>query len=138
MVATASGRNESFVKELGADQFIDYTRTKFEDSVKDADVVFHTIGAEFRPRSWQAVKKGGWLVGITGQFPEDEGAAYGARGGFIGVHPERKQLEQIGSLIDTGRIRVTVDKTYPLADIARAHAHVEGGHTRGKVVVTIA
>jgi NADPH:quinone reductase-like Zn-dependent oxidoreductase len=69
------------VKGPGADQ-PDYTR-KVEDAVRDVDVVFHTIGADFRPRSWKVVKKGGWLVGITGQFP-DERAAF-ARGGFIGV-----------------------------------------------------
>ena len=137
VIATASGRNEAFVKGLGADQFIDYTTTVFEQVVKDVDVVFHTIGADFRPRSWKVVKKGGWLVGITGQFPEDEGNAYGARGGFIGVRPDGKQLAQIGSLIDEGKVRVTLDKTYPLADIAKAHQHVAGGHTRGKVVVTI-
>jgi len=137
VIATASGRNESFVKALGADQFIDYTHTKFEDVARDVDVVFHTIGADFRPRSWKVVKKGGWLVGITGQFPEDEGKAYGARGAFIGVRSDSKQLAQIGSLIDAGKVRVTVDKTYPLVEVAKAHQHVEGGHTRGKVVLTV-
>jgi NADPH:quinone reductase-like Zn-dependent oxidoreductase len=137
VIATASGRNEAFVKSLGADQFIDYTGTAFEQVVKDVDVVFHTIGAEFRPRSWKTVKKGGWLVGITGQFPEDEGNAYGARGAFVGVRPDGKVLDEIGVLFDAGKVRVNVDKTYALADIAKAHEHVEGGHTRGKVVVTI-
>jgi NADPH2:quinone reductase len=137
VIATASGRNESFVRQLGADEFIDYQRTAFDDAVKDVDVVFHTIGAEFRPRSWKTVKKGGILVGITGQFPEDEGKAYGVRGAFVGVRPDTAQLAQIAELIDAGKVGVAVEKTWPLAEIAKAHEHVEGGHTRGKVVVTI-
>ena len=138
VIATASGGNEAFVKGLGADQFIDYTNTAFEKAARDVDVVFHTIGAEFRPRSWKTVKKGGWLVGITGQFPEDEGNAYGARGAFVGVRPDGGQLAEIGALIDSGKVRVTVDKTHPFTEIAKAHQHVEGGHTRGKVVVVVA
>jgi NADPH:quinone reductase-like Zn-dependent oxidoreductase len=137
VIATASGRNEGFVKGLGADEFIDYTKTRFEEVVHDVDVVFHTIGADDRPRSWKTVKKGGWLVGITGMFPDDEGKAHGANGAFVGVRPDGAQLAQIGRLIDDGTIKVTVDKSYPLADVAGAHRHVEGGHTRGKVVVTV-
>ncbi len=137
VIATASGRNEAFVKSLGADQFIDYARTKFEDVVKDVDVVFHTIGAELRPRSWQVVKKGGWLVSITGPVSDEETTAHQAKGAMIGVHTDHDQLEQIRSLIEAGKLRIEVEKTYPLADIAAAHAHVERGHTRGKVVVTL-
>jgi NADPH:quinone reductase-like Zn-dependent oxidoreductase len=105
--------------------------------VQNVDVVFHTIGADFRPRSWRTVKKGGWLVGITGMFPDDEGKAYGANGAFIGVRPDGKLLAEIGGLIDSGKVAVTVDKAYPLAEVGKAHAHVEAGHTRGKVVVTV-
>jgi NADPH:quinone reductase-like Zn-dependent oxidoreductase len=137
VVATASGRNEAFVKGLGADQFIDYTKQEFEDEVKDVDVVFHTIDALYRPQSFKTLKKGGWLVGITGQFSESEGEAYGVHASFVGVRPDGKQLAEIGRLIDAGTVKVTVDKTYPLSDVAGAHRHVEGGHTRGKVVVTV-
>jgi NADPH:quinone reductase-like Zn-dependent oxidoreductase len=138
VIATASGRNEAFVKGLGADQFIDYTtKQKFEDVVKDVDVVFHTIDAQYRPQSFRTLKKGGWLVGITGQFPESEGEAHGVHASFVGVRPDGRQLAEIGRLIDAGTVKVTVDKTYPLTDVAGAHRHVEGGHTRGKVVVKI-
>ena len=137
VIATASGRNEAFVKGLGADQFIDYTKEKFEDKVKDVDVVFHTIDAQYRPASFRTVKKGGWLVGITGQFPEAEGEPYGVKASFVGVRAEGRQLAEIGRLIDAGKVKVTVDKTYAFPDVAGAHQHVEGGHTRGKVVVTM-
>jgi NADPH:quinone reductase-like Zn-dependent oxidoreductase len=101
------------------------------------DVVFHTISADLRAKSWSVVKKGGWLVAISGPVPESEGAQYGASGKFISVRPNATQLAEIARLIDAGTVRVTVDQIYPLEEIAKAHQHVEQGHTRGKVVVTV-
>ena len=62
--ATASGKNEEFVKGLGADEFIDYTKTKFEDVVKNVDVVLDTIGGDTQTRSFGVLKKGGFLVAL--------------------------------------------------------------------------
>ena len=137
VIATASTRNKEFVLSLGADQFIDYSLSKFEDLARNVDVVFHTIAAEHRPRSWSVLKKGGYLVAITGPVPENEGIQYGAKGKFISVRPSGAQLAEIGKLIDAGSLSITVDKIYPLDEIANAHQHVEQGHTRGKVVVTM-
>ena len=137
VLATGSTPNRTFILSLGADQFIDYTLSRFEDHAKDVDVVFHTISAEFRPRSWSAVRKGGWLVTITGGMPEDEANKYGSNGRFITVRPDGRQLAAIGALIDAGRLAITVDKSYALEDAGAAHAHVEGGHTRGKVVLSL-
>ncbi|MSQ73166.1 MAG: NADP-dependent oxidoreductase [Betaproteobacteria bacterium] len=136
VVATASARNAEFVKSLGADQFIDYTQTRFEDHVRDVDAVFHTISADQRPRSWSVLRKGGRLVSITGPIAEDEPLQYGATGGFTSVRPNAKQLAEIGRLIDAGILRITVEATYALQDIVRAHEHVERGRTRGKVVIS--
>ena len=137
VIATSSTRNREFVLSLGADQFIDYSTTRFEEHVRDVDVVFHTIGADFRPRSWSVLRKGGWLATITGQMPDDEPAKYGSRGKFVTVKPSGMQLEKIAGIIDDGSLRISVEQVYPIEEIARAHAHVERGRTRGKVVVTL-
>jgi NADPH:quinone reductase-like Zn-dependent oxidoreductase len=137
VVATASGRNESFVRSLGADVFVDYTRQRFEDVVRDVDVVFHTIGADQRPASWKTLKKGGWLVAITGGLAEDEASSHGAQGAFVSVRPNGKQLAEIARLIEQGRLCITVDATYDLADVAKAHEHQSGGHARGKIVLRL-
>ncbi len=137
VIATASARNREFVLSLGADQFIDYSETRFEEHVRDVDVVFHTIGADYRPRSWSVLRKGGWLVTITGQMPDDEPAKFGSKGKFVTVKPSGMQLEKIAGIIDEGSLRISVEQIYPIADIARAHEHVEQGHTRGKVVVSL-
>lgn len=137
VIATASTRNEDFVMSLGADQFIDYSKSRFEDCAKEVDVVFHTIGAEHRQRSWSVVRKGGWLVAISGGLADDEPAKYAAHGKFITVRPNGAQLAEIGRLLDARVLRVNVDKTYPFEEIAKAHEHVERGHTRGKVVISL-
>lgn len=135
VIATASGRNEAFVKGLGADRFIDYTRERFEDVAHDVDVVFHTIGAEVRARSWQTLRKGGWLVAITGGMPAEEPAAHGANGRFVLVRPNAEQLTELGQLMDEGKLRVTIDNTYTLSEVGKAHEHQAGGHARGKIVI---
>lgn len=135
VIGTASGRNEEFVRELGVDQFVDYTQGPFEALARDVDVVFHMISPDLRSKSWLTLKKGGTLISITGPVPEEEATAHGCIGTFVGVRPNGAQLTEIAGLIDAGMIRPVVETTYPLADIAKSHAHVEAGHARGKVVV---
>ena len=62
VIATASGKNLSLVKELGADEVIDYRAERFEDSAKDIDIVFDTVGGETRERSWKVLKAGGNMI----------------------------------------------------------------------------
>jgi NADPH:quinone reductase-like Zn-dependent oxidoreductase len=66
VIGTGSGRNEEFVRELGADKFIDYTKAKFEDRVSGADVVFDTVGGNTQERAFQTLKRGG-VLGEHGQ-----------------------------------------------------------------------
>ncbi len=72
-IGTASGRNEKFVRDLGADEFVDYTQQPFEEVVKDVDVVFDTIGSDTLERAFQTLKKGGFLVSSV-QIPSEEKA----------------------------------------------------------------
>ncbi len=138
VIGTASARNEAFVTGLGVDQFVDYGAVDFTGVVDDVDLVFHTIDAAERPRSWQVLKDGGWLISITGPVPPEEAEANKGKGTMVLVHPDGAQLAEIGRLIDDGAVKVTLDAVYPLAEAAEAHRHVEGGRTRGKVVLDIA
>ncbi len=137
VAGTASARNEDFVRGLGVDQFVDYGAGDFTGAVDPVDMVFHTIDAEFRPKSWQVVKPGGWLVSITGPVTPDEAKSHNGKGTMILVTPNAAQLRDIGQLIDDGKVKITLDGVYPLDKTADAHRHVEGGHTRGKVVIDI-
>ncbi|MDA0241116.1 MAG: NADP-dependent oxidoreductase, partial [Proteobacteria bacterium] len=137
VLGTASARNTAFLEGLGVDQVIDYTQTDFATAAQDVDVVFHTLDAGLRAKSWQTLKTGGKLVSITGPINDGEAEEYGCTGKFVMVRPSGSQLSEIGALIDAGTIKPIVDKVFPLSETAKAHDYVEAGHTRGKVVVEI-
>lgn len=138
VIATASARNNDFLRELGASEIIDYTTTRFEDVVHDVDVVFDTVGGDTLQRSWQVVKKGGALVTVVSPQPSlEEAKAYGVRPFWFIVEPSREQLTQIGELIDAGQLRSIVEAVLPLSQARQAYEQGASGHTRGKIVLRV-
>lgn len=137
VIATASSNNAAFLRELGADQVIDYRSTRFEEAVRGVDMVLDTRGGEVQQRSWQVLKKGGILVATLGIASQEAPDAHGVRGVGILVHPDPEQLAQIAALIDAGKLRAVISTVLPLAEAARAHQLSEAGHVRGKIVLQI-
>jgi NADPH:quinone reductase-like Zn-dependent oxidoreductase len=137
VIATASARNLEFLNELGADQVIDYTTQKFEELVKDVDVVLDPIGGDTLERSYQVVKSGGFIVSIVGPPDKTKLAARDLRGAGILVTPNAKELAEISELIDAGKVKPTVSEVIPLANAKHAHELSETGHTRGKIVLSV-
>lgn len=137
VVTTASARNAGFVRSLGADEVIDYTATRFEDAVRDADMVFDTVGGEVQTRSWQVLKHGGILVSILALTVPGEAGQRGWRSAYVFVQPNAVQLARIAGLIDAGKVKPVVENVFPLHEAAKAHDAVQGGHTRGKVVLRV-
>lgn len=143
VIATGSPRNEGWLRELGAREFIDYTSTRFEDAVTDADVVIDLIGNvadDTGTRSLSVLKPGGLVVNVpTGSWPSmaEEAAAAGMRATGYRVSPDGSTLAVISRLLESGDVRVYVDQVFELADAAEAHRALEAGHTRGKVVLKV-
>ena len=137
MIGTASARNHAFLRELGADETIDYNQTPFENVVRDIDVVLDTMAGETRQRSWQVLKKGGILVSILGAPSAEDAAAHGVRQAGVFVQPNRAQLEELAKLVDSGKLRPIVEEVLPLKDAARAHEKNQTLHTRGKLVLQV-
>lgn len=137
VIGTASARNESFLKELGVDRFINYTATDVGDAGTGVDLQLDSLGGPPRERLWGVMKKDGILVSIKGPLEEDEAAAHGVRSARVLVKPDAAQLTQIAALIDDGTVKPVIDTVYSLADAAKAHEHVQGGHARGKVVLRV-
>lgn len=137
VIATASERNHDYLRELGADEVIAYQNVRFEDKVRDVDVVFDTIGGETQTRSWSVVKQGGVLVSIVTPPSQEEAAAHGARGEFVFIQPDAAELAEIAKLVDSGKIRVMVEAVLPLAEARRAQELSQNGHTRGKIVLKV-
>jgi NADPH:quinone reductase-like Zn-dependent oxidoreductase len=138
VIATASARNHDFLHELGANEVIDYTTTRFEEGVHDVDLVFDTVGGDTLQRSWKVIKPGGVLVTIVSPPPSFENAkAQGIRPFWFVVEPNRDELIQIGTLIDAGHLRPIIDTVFPLSQARQAYEQGARGHTRGKIVLRV-
>ena len=138
VITTAAADNHDFVRQLGAQEVIDYAKVHFEDEVSDVDVVLDTIGGSTLQRSYGVLRQGGTLVSIVEPPSAEKAKAQGIKGEFFIVEPNRTQLEEIGRLIDTGRLRAFVDSVRPIEQARQAFEQGLKGHSRGKIVLRIA
>jgi NADPH:quinone reductase-like Zn-dependent oxidoreductase len=137
VIATASKENLEFLRQLGADEVIDYRAQKFDEIVKDVDVVLDTVGGETQQRSIGVLKKGGILVSIVGVSSKKQADDAGVRVAGILVKANGEQLAEIAKLMEAGSVRAFVTLTLPLNEVAKAHEQSETGHTRGKIVLRV-
>lgn len=138
VATTVSGDDLAFVRELGADQAIDYEADRFEERVKPVDVVFDLVGGDTQARSWGVLKPGGILVSTLGPPDEEAARAHGARGAGYMVQPNGLQLAEIDRLIADGRVRPVIGAVLPLPEAAIAHERLERHRLRGKLVLEVA
>lgn len=139
VIAVASGKHEALLRDLGADEFIDYTKTTPEKFVIDVDLVIDSVGGPTTGRFLHTLKRGGALFPIfpLGFSGAEEAERLGVTISATQVRSSGVQLEEVGRLLDDGTIRVVVDSTYPLADARKAHEHSARGHIQGKIVLTV-
>ncbi len=135
--ATASARHHEFLRELGVETVIDYRTTRFEEVLRDVDVVLDTIGGDTLERSWRVLRRGGTLVSVAAPPPPEPARDAGTRGIFFIVEPSRAQLVEIARLIDAGEIRPVLDAVLPLARAREAFERGLAGHVRGKIVLRV-
>ncbi|HEY4282341.1 MAG TPA: NADP-dependent oxidoreductase [Chthoniobacterales bacterium] len=138
VIATASTANQDFIKKMGADVAVDYTKTKFEEVAKDVDVVLDMVGDETLKRSYSVVKKGGIIVSIADEVDQNELDAHGIRGVAFRCTPKASVLEDLAKLIDAKKITPVVSQTFPLSEVAKAQEQIATRHTHGKIVLQVA
>ena len=137
VATTASADDMAYVKELGADEAIDYKKEPFELRLKDFDAVFDTVGGDTTAKSFRVLKKGGTLVSMLGQ-PDPalaQKAGVTAIGQMTDVSTER--LKRLAQLVDNGAVKIHLDNVYPFEKVREAFQRLEEGHPRGKVVLEI-
>ncbi len=127
-----------FVRGLGADEVVDYKTQRFEDVVKDVDLVYDLIGGETQERSWNVLRRGGTMVSTLAEPSQEKARAKDVRAMRYTCKENGGELEKIGRLIDEGRVKPKIARTFGLAEAASAQDFVEQGHTEGKVVLKIA
>jgi NADPH:quinone reductase-like Zn-dependent oxidoreductase len=135
VIGTGSGRNEEFVRKLGADEFIDYKKAKFEEEVSGVDVVFDTVGGETQERAFQTLKRGGFLVSTVSPPSAEKAKEFGVRVAMVQLMPKPDQLAEINRLVESGKLKVRVAAVLPLAEVKKAHQLSAGGHADGKIIL---
>ena len=137
VITTASAANLSYLRDIGADQVIDYNTTDFTKVVRNCDAVFETVGGDVATRSFAVLRPGGRAAFIASgpQAPKPE------RTDVIALRPaanrDRPHLERIAALYQAGAIRKPEVKVYDLAQAVEAHRVSEARHLRGKLVFVL-
>ena len=138
VIAVASTKHESFLRQLGTDEFVDYTKAAPEAVVHDVNLVLDTLGGPTTGRFLRCIKRGGALFPVFLGFNDAEQAAQlGVAVSSTQVRSNGAQLAELGRLLDAGTLRVAIDSTYRLAEASAAHERAERGHIQGKIVLTV-
>jgi NADPH:quinone reductase-like Zn-dependent oxidoreductase len=141
VIGTASASKHGFVKELGADEVVDYTAADVAEAVRDVDVVVQMFGGDHALSALGCLRPGGIMVNAQGAWTEGmaEGAeVLGVRATSYLVEPDAEGLGALARLVEEGRLAVHLSARFPLAEAAAAHELVAEGRTTGKVVLTVA
>ncbi len=138
VISTASTRNVDFVRSLGADTVIDYTKARVEDEVHDVDLVFDTVGGTALASAWPTLKRGGTLVTTAGQPDEAKARELGVRTANFSAQVNSELLSTFAQLIDEGKVKVVIDNIFPLSEAGKAQELSQGGHGRGRIILHIA
>jgi NADPH:quinone reductase-like Zn-dependent oxidoreductase len=152
---TTSTSNVAWVKELGADRVIDYKTEEYKSIVKDADIVFDTLGDNYTLEAFDVLKNGGKVISVIGAMDEDTAKMFGmadytlpedlakavseknAEYKFIFMHPNGAHLEALKSLIEDEKIKPIVDTIYPFEKSIAAFEHLATGRAKGKIIIKI-
>jgi NADPH:quinone reductase-like Zn-dependent oxidoreductase len=136
VIATASPSHNELLRSLGADEVVDYHSVRFEEKLKDIDVVLNTVDADTGSRSIAVVKPGGILVSVGGASPATQCEAARIRCAVTG-HATGETLASLSELADEGKFRIHIDRQFPLAEAAQALELNRQGHTGGKIILQV-
>ena len=138
VIGTASGAEHiNLIRQLGCDEAIDYKATRFEDHVRDLDVVLDPVSGDSQQRSLGVLKKGGILVALTEEPRQDLAREKGVRATMIGVKPDGQRLTEIAKIVDEGKLRPLIQVVLPLTQVKEALELSRSHHAGGKIVLTI-
>jgi len=152
---TTSTSNVEWVKALGADRVIDYKTEDYKTIVKDADIVFDTLGNNYTIEAFEVLKKGGIVVSVIGAMDEETAKMFGmadyklpedlakaishkeAAYKYVFMHPNGAHLGLIKALVEDDKIKPVIDKVYPFNESVEAFTHLASGRAKGKIVIKI-
>ena len=143
VAGVCSGANVELVKSLGADMVIDYTRDDFTKNGESYDLIFDVVGATTFDRCQHSLKPNGVFLQNIMELTDVVRALWTSiasrkkiKGG-VAIN-NLKRMSFVAELVAAGKLRPVIDRSYPLERIAEAFKHVEQGHKKGNVVITVA
>lgn len=137
VAVTVSQKDKEFVKQLHADEIIDYNNQPFEEILKNFDAVYDTVGGEIMNKSFKVLKKGGILASMKGQPNPELATQYGVTGIAINTQTNSQHLKKLTQLVESGVVKPQVDKVFDLDQTKEAFVYKKNSHPRGKVVIKI-
>ena len=137
VAATAAADDISFVSKMGADEVIDYETQDFSTILKDYDAVYDTVGGDTYTKSFAVLKQGGKIVSMKEQPNEELAKQKDAEAIYQFTRVTTERLQKLAELVDSGVIKVNIDRVFPLEQAGEALAYLEAGKHRGKVVIKI-
>lgn len=161
VITTASGKGAELCRRLGADEVIDYKTKRWQDAVRDVDLVLDALGGEALFDAFEVVKPGGRVVSLSGNVTRDTAVQTGVplvfhpvfwalgrpalaaakkrgvRYAYWFMREDGAQLQQLADLVDKKELEVVIDRVFPLAEAKEAVAYVEAGHAKGKVIIEV-
>lgn len=142
VITTASASKFEYVKQLGADEVIDYQKHPFVDQMRRShpsgiDVVFDTIGGAVYQQSYEVLKPGGRIVSLREQPDLDRSRKFKVRAEYLFVFPNGKQLQAITQLFEEGKAKPPIVHQMPLDQALLAIEEIKKGHTTGKIVLQV-
>jgi NADPH:quinone reductase-like Zn-dependent oxidoreductase len=137
VAATASEPSFDFLQSIGVAPIIDYKRERFEEKLRDIDVVLDPLGGETQARSWGVIKRGGMLINLIDEIDKEAAKRAGVRAVDFGMEYDVEDLEQIAALVESGAIRPHISKVLPLDQAKQAMDLNQQGKSHGKIVLEI-
>ncbi|MFH1016605.1 MAG: NADP-dependent oxidoreductase [Pseudomonadota bacterium] len=142
VITTANRKNHGYVKELGTDHAIDYSKEDFVPAVlkvfpDGVDVVYDCVGGDVYAKSFPCLKTGGRIVSIRHPSDPELDKKYGVTSSYVFVHPDGTQLKEIAGLFDSGKIKAPALTEFSLSEVRKAHEASETRHIRGKIVLKV-
>ncbi|NBI29288.1 NADP-dependent oxidoreductase [Chengkuizengella marina] len=139
VATTTSEKNVQFVKQLGADEVINYKTTDFSEVLSEYDIVLDTLGGDIQEKSIKVLKDGGTLVALNQQPAENLGKEKNIKASFIFMQPDGEQLQEIAELIEANKIKPIIAEQFSLSEqgIRNAHELSESKRAKGKIVIKV-
>lgn len=141
VISTTSTANVDFVKDLGADEVIDYKKTAFSSEVKNVDLVLDTLGGDNQRAAFQVVKPGGRVISIVETTAQAAQLSdkFNVTFDKINAHPDQKIIRELAAMFGAGKLTVWVTATLPFTvdNVKKLHRQSAAGHVVGKLVLNV-